>query len=493
MSSITDPPPLDYADDRTSEWSFAGISLAGWVTIGAVFLLMVATFRFNLIRLWGKDNPFTGESEWQHGLLVPLISIYYLYLHKEELLSTPVKPLMAGELDRRRLVGGGVLLGAGVAAYFAGPLVLSSQAEMAALGGELLAAMGFLVLALNWGIGMLVFGLVFFAYGIYPGQNDYFKDLGMLIALFGATLTLCGWKVMRIAWFPIVFLICAIPWPGLVYSKVALPLQQLAAQVAASVLSMSGIDAYHSGSKIFIDKSTPLNVAEACAGLKALMTFITVGGAVAFLSNRALWQKLVITLSAIPIAIFCNVMRVTVQGMFHHFGGAQWSENFAHQFVGMVMLVPAFLLILLVAWILDRLFVEDSDDEALRAATAAAGIVRQAPRDASVAAVAPMASIPVRAVKSNAAVVIRRQATGANAPGAADATKVGTPAVANAAPAAESAPAREAAKVPQAEPSGPVPLSQPVPSLPPTAAPARRRATVAPVFVSPAPASKERT
>jgi exosortase/archaeosortase family protein len=105
-----------------------------------------------------------------------------------------------------------------------------------------------------------------------------------------------------------------------------------------------------------------LNVAEACAGLRSLMTFITLGAAVAFLSNRTLWQKIIITLSAIPIAIFCNVMRVAGQGLLDYYVSHAWSEGFAHQFAGLVMLVPAFFLILLVAWCVDQLFVEEADE-----------------------------------------------------------------------------------------------------------------------------------
>src|SRR5439155_15636362 len=104
-----------------------------------------------------------------------------------------------------------------------------------------------------------------------------------------------------------------------------------------------------------------LNVAEACAGLRSLMTFITVGAAIAFLSTRPLWQKIVITVSAIPIAIFCNVMRVSGQGLLDHYVSRQLSESFAHQFVGLVMLIPAFFLILLVGWILDHIFIEETD------------------------------------------------------------------------------------------------------------------------------------
>jgi exosortase/archaeosortase family protein len=86
-----------------------------------------------------------------------------------------------------------------------------------------------------------------------------------------------------------------------------------------------------------------------------------VAAAVAFLSARPLWQKFIILLSAIPIAISCNVMRVAGQGLLDHYVSQQLSESFAHEFVGLIMLVPAFLLILSVGWVLDQMFVEEAE------------------------------------------------------------------------------------------------------------------------------------
>jgi exosortase/archaeosortase family protein len=80
------------------------------------------------------------------------------------------------------------------------------------------------------------------------------------------------------------------------------------------------------------------------------------------LSARPLWQKIIITVSAIPIAIFCNVMRVAGQGLLDHYVSEQLSQSFAHQFVGIIMLIPAFFMILAVGWVLDHLFVEETDD-----------------------------------------------------------------------------------------------------------------------------------
>jgi exosortase/archaeosortase family protein len=180
-------------------------------------------------------------------------------------------------------------------------------------------------------------------------------------------------------------------------------------------LRFTGVNAYRTGTKINMGGITEplrtLNVAEACAGLRSLMTFITVGMAVAFLSARPLWQKAIITLSAIPIAIFCNVMRVAGQGLLDHYVSRQLSESFAHQFVGLVMLVPAFFLILLVGWVLDHLFLEEADDDDLPGAalgkTVAPSLVVEIPRRPGASLVAPLKVVPKNPVPA-----AKTQATG---------------------------------------------------------------------------------
>ena len=298
------------ADDEPLIFGLRASTFARVATIVGLFVLL---FWPNLRRLWDKTNPFTGEPEWTHAPFVPLIGLYYLYVNRAQLRAARVKPAWSGLL-------------------------------------------------------IALFGVLFFGWGIYPGQNDLFKDIGMVITLFGIVTLLCGWQVMKIAWFPIVFLFCALPWPGLMYSWVASPLQFLAAKVAVKVLTFFGVEAGNFGTKIFIvgNKNVvrTLNVAEACAGLHSLMTFVSVAAAVAFLSSRAMWQKIILVASAVPIAIFCNVMRVSGQGLLDRYVSPQLSESFAHQFVGLVMLVPAFFLILLVGWILQNIFIEEVDNKA---------------------------------------------------------------------------------------------------------------------------------
>jgi exosortase len=335
--------PLQVADDPIH----FGLPRSSWIKIGILTALIAAVFWPNLRRLWEKTNPFYGEPNWGHAICVPFIGLYYLYVNRDILLAAPRRASWSGLI---------FLLG-----------------------------------------GLLVFG-----FGIWPGQNDFVKDFGMVITIFGVVLMLTGWSVMKIAYFPIVFLVCALPWPGLVYSRVAGPLQQLAANVAVAVLGMTGVKSYAGGTKIFIyghdDVLRTLNVAEACAGLRSLMTFISVAAAVAFLSARPLWQKLIIVLSAIPIAISCNVMRVAGQGLLDHYVSQQLSENFAHQFVGLIMLVPAFLLILAVGWLLDQMFLEEADVDRHEAPV----LVRRTQPTALTAPPPPRAPLAPRAPRTGA-------------------------------------------------------------------------------------------
>src|SRR5690349_17246407 len=85
-------PVLEYSSDRSND-RIRGLTLTTWVQIVCVTVLMCAMFRFNLARLWGKTNPFNGQDiNWQHSIFVPLIGIWYLFLHREELLKAAGQP-----------------------------------------------------------------------------------------------------------------------------------------------------------------------------------------------------------------------------------------------------------------------------------------------------------------------------------------------------------------------------------------------------------------
>lgn len=367
-------PMLDYSTDQSND-RFWGLTLTTWVQIVTVTVLMCALFRFNLARLWGKTNPINGQdSNWQHSVFVPLIGIYYLYMHRDELMRAAGQPGRGREVSIRVLsIIGLVVLGA-MTGFLLTNGSLDSSVLLAGLLTVGLAVSAVVPTSGVFGTVVMGGGLLLFAFGIYPGQNDYVKDLGMVVTLFGVATLLAGWPVMKVAWFPIVFLVVALPWPELVYAKLAWPLQQLAASAAVGTLRACNVEASNFGTRIRMFGAHGdehwLNVAEACAGLKSVMTFLMVAGTVAFLGTRPLWEKLVITFSAIPIAIFCNTMRVAGQGLLDFYVSHEASVGFVHMFVGLIMLIPGFFLILLVGWIMEKLFIEEVDREKLAKARA---------------------------------------------------------------------------------------------------------------------------
>jgi exosortase/archaeosortase family protein len=347
---------------------------------------------------------------------------------------------------------------------------------------------------------------------------------------------------MRTAWFPVLFLLCGIPWPDQFYSWVAGPLQELAAWVAVKVLNVFAVAAGREGTKIVMagNGNVPriLNVAEACAGLRSLMTFITVAAAVAFLTHRPLWQKLLIAASAVPIAILCNVMRVSGQGLLDHYHSQEWSQGFAHGFAGLVMLVPGFFMILAVGWVLDNLFIEEVDETekkampasrvvtrpqpglalagAAPAVVAAGGGAVAAPAKAKVTVIPPKATVAQRtapapapsapaasAPPAPAAPAVKRAVTApakpvaAGAPAAGPAAKAAPSPVAKPAaagttpvpkpPAARPVPAAGTAPVPVAKPGAPAAKPVGPVSKPASPAPAAPAAVKRPAGAPPAP------
>jgi len=187
-----------------------------------------------------------------------------------------------------------------------------------------------------------------------------------MIATLGAiVLFLGGWRLVKYTWLPIAFLIFAVPLPRRYYVSLTMPMRHLAASVATALLNLvSGMEATVSGVVIDViykgQRLEPsLNVAEACSGMRLLMAFLALGVAMAYLHYRPMWQRLVLLGSTIPIAIFCNIVRVTITGFIYVLVHPKYTQGIYHDTLGLAMLPLAFGLYGFLAWFMSSLFIEE--------------------------------------------------------------------------------------------------------------------------------------
>ena len=175
----------------------------------------------------------------------------------------------------------------------------------------------------------------------------------------------CGWEIIKITALPILFLFFAIPLPTRIYVWLTLPMRRWASEVAAAFLNIiPHIDAMATGVVIeglYKGKSFSLNVAEACAGMRLMMAFFALGVAMAYLDYKPIWQRVILVIAAIPIAIFCNVIRVAITCWMYYIDEPELGQDFMHHFTGVLMLIPAFAMLWVLAWIIQHIFVEESE------------------------------------------------------------------------------------------------------------------------------------
>jgi exosortase len=173
--------------------------------------------------------------------------------------------------------------------------------------------------------------------------------LSFIPSIFGAFMLVGGFHAVRWAWPAIVFLVFMFPLPTALEINVLNRLQRMATISSTFVLQTLGIAAFRTGNLISIPgMGQPLNVAEACAGLRMATIFGALAVAMVFIIDRPWWDKLVILLSAIPIALIVNIVRITVTAILTMWAG---QENYAvqkicHDYAGYVIMMPLALALL---------------------------------------------------------------------------------------------------------------------------------------------------
>ena len=263
--------------------------------LAAAFLLLYWPVLTKLVHDWANDDNYS------HGFLIVPLAAYFVWERRHRLAGLPITPSAIG------------------------------------------------LVAIGFGLAMLLAGLL--------GAELFLTRASMIPVIGGAVLFVLGWRMLWALIFPLAFLLLMIPIPAIIFNQIAFPLQLLASQVGEATLSTLGIPVLREGNLIILANTT-LEVAEACSGIRSLISLLTLGIVFGYFTDPRPPVRMAITLSTIPIAIVANAARVAGTGVAAHYYGVEAAQGFFHSFSGWLVFVFAFVMVLavtrIVLWIAPR-------------------------------------------------------------------------------------------------------------------------------------------
>jgi exosortase len=258
-------------------------SLVAIGLVAAAIAVVYAPIVSSLVRQWASDENYS------HGFLIVPFAAWFVWQQREQLARTPIAPNLAG---------------------------------LALVCGSLI---------------VLLAGLL--------GAELFLTRISLVGIIAGSVLFLCGWRWLRRLAFPIAFLILAVPLPAVVFNHIAFPLQLLASRAGETVLNAANVPVLREGN-ILVLPTTTLEVAQACSGIRSLMSLLTLGVILGKLREPRRWARIVLAALTVPVAIAANAARVAGTGLAASYVGAKAAEGFFHTFSGWLMFVVAFALLL---------------------------------------------------------------------------------------------------------------------------------------------------
>lgn len=271
--------------------------LAGRGTQAAVALVICAMAVVYWPVLTGLVDAWSTDDNYSHGFFIVPLAIYFAWQNRAAIAATPARPSWFGVV----VVAGGLFL--------------------------------------------LVAGLL--------GAELFLSRVSILVTLAGATLFLFGWRMLRLLLFPLAFMLLMVPLPAIIFNKIAFPLQLLASHVGEYSVRAMDIPILREGNVLILANAT-LEVAEACSGIRSLVSLFTLGIVFGYFVDHRTWVRAVIALSAIPVAILANGLRVASAGVAAHNFGTAGVEGLFHEFSGWVVFVIAFLMMFALQRLLQR-------------------------------------------------------------------------------------------------------------------------------------------
>lgn len=207
-----------------------------------------------------------------------------------------------------------------------------------------------------WGLPLLFVAVVLWAMGtVY--YLDPLVQMSFVVWMCSSVLLVFGWHHLRIALPALLFLVFLFPLPFRVESQLRDPLQFLATGGSVWLLQLIGQPAVATGNVIHLGEFR-LEVAQACSGLRMMVGFVALSVTFAILSQRARWERVLIVVLSIPIALACNILRITITGLLYRIQGEEIAQQFMHDLAGWLMMPVALSMLFGILWYIDKLFPE---------------------------------------------------------------------------------------------------------------------------------------
>jgi exosortase len=248
------------------------------VTLGVLLLWLYTPTLTHLVGQWWHDPNFS------HGFFVPLFAGFVIWQERDRLARIKLQPAWSGAL------------------------------------------------ILGLGLCVLILGQM--------GAEIFLARFSLLIVLAGLTVLFFGWSFFRAILFPWAFLVLMIPIPAIVFNQITFPLQLLASKVASTTLPWLGVPVLREGNVIILP-AMALEVADACSGIRSLMSLATLAVIYGYLMERSTALRVLLALASIPIAVAANSLRVVGTGLLVQYWDPDKAQGFFHEFQGWLMFVAS--------------------------------------------------------------------------------------------------------------------------------------------------------
>jgi len=198
----------------------------------------------------------------------------------------------------------------------------------------------------NWGIPLILISLSMLILGVL-GAELFLSRFSLLLLATGLVIFFLGWEFFRALLFPLAFLILMIPIPTILFNQITFPLQILASKLAAWFLPLLGVPVLREGNIINLP-AMPLEVADACSGIRSLMTLTTLTIMYGYLLESRVLIRVLLAIAAIPIAVIANGFRIVGTGLLVQYWDPDKAQGFFHEFSGwLIFVVSMFMLFFL--------------------------------------------------------------------------------------------------------------------------------------------------